>query len=70
MAKIKVFRYVCQRSGSRSLGQKLWHDQKCFITRNVYMKYEGLPFIVQKLWPRLKFLERSKALSRSPSHEP
>ena len=41
MVKVKVFRYVCQRSLSRSLGQNCWHNQKGIITRNVHMKYES-----------------------------
>ena len=41
MAKVKVFRYVGQRSRSRSLGQNFLLDQKGLITRKVHVKYKS-----------------------------
>ena len=39
MAKVKVLRYVGQRSRSSSLGQNFWYGRKGLITRNVHVKY-------------------------------
>ena len=41
MDNVKVFRYVGQRSRSRSLGQNFWHGPKGLIRRNVHVKYEN-----------------------------
>ena len=41
IAKVKVFRYVGQRSLSRSLGQNPWQDQKGIITKNAHLKYQS-----------------------------
>ena len=40
IAEVKVFRYVGQRSLSRSLGQSPWQDQKGIITKIVHLKYQ------------------------------
>ena len=53
IAKVKVFRYVCQRSLSRSLGQNPWQDQKALSQRMYILNIKALPLMVQ----RLKFLE-------------
>ena len=54
MAKVKVFLKVGRTSRSRTLGNKFWYPCYGLVTRNVHMK--SLPFLVRKLWPRLKFL--------------
>ena len=41
IANVKVFRYVSQRSGSRSQSQNIWYEQKGHITRNVHVKYKS-----------------------------
>ena len=49
MAKVKVFRYVGQRSLSRSLGKNCWHDQKG-LSQGMHMWImKALPLMVQKL---------------------
>ena len=53
MPKVKVLRYVGQRSLPRSQGQNCWHDQKGLTTKNVHMK----SLMVQKLLQQLKFSE-------------
>ena len=50
MVKIKVFKYVGQRSRSRSLGPKFWYG----LTRNVHVKYESPALNGSKIMAKVK----------------
>ena len=52
---LKVFRYVGQRSRSRSQGQRFWYQQKGFITGNVHVKYKSPASNGSKIMAHVKF---------------
>ena len=72
MIKDKVFRYVCERSQSRSLGQNLWHDQNRLVTRNVHFKYESSTCNGSKVVAKVRnFINVSQmSWSMSQGHQP
>ena len=67
MAKVKVFRNVGQRSPSRSLGQKFWHQLKGVTIRNAYVKYENPSCHGSKFMAKVKVFRNVGQRSQSRS---
>ena len=69
--KFLEIRYVDQRSRSRSLGQKFWHDWKGLIIRNVHMKYESSTSHGSKVMAKVKIFRNvgQRSWSKSQCHQ-